>query len=207
MSIMTVAPIYAAGFHIYVRVDGLHVNGRALDLRALRGAVSLYAEDGTCAAVTPRACEMLSRSTAQPVSASDVRAVLVATRDVDVDAIEAAAASFASMLTEDHPTLTKADIVLIEREEGLRREHRGGPRANSGGPRPGAGRKRLPRLTADEATALLRELAPDARTPAEYARALGCRPERVREAREDGCTVATAEGWCGTRRLRRDAGG
>ena len=75
------------------------------------------------------------------------------------------------------------------------REHRGGPRANSGGSRRNAGRKRAPRLTADEAKALLRELAPDARTPAEVARALGCRPERVREARKVGCTVATAERW------------
>ena len=78
----------------------------------------------------------------------------------------------------------------------LRRlHHRGGPRANSGGPRPNAGRKRLPRLTADEATALLRELAPDARTAAEYARAVGCRPERVREALRAGCTVRRADEW------------
>lgn len=67
-----------------------------------------------------------------------------------------------------------------------------------GGPRPGSGRKpgkRDPRLTPSEASALLASLVPGAVTPSDYAHALGCRPERVREALRGGCTERRADGW------------
>jgi hypothetical protein len=67
-----------------------------------------------------------------------------------------------------------------------------------GGPRPGAGRRPDPHLTADEAAALLRELAPAAVTPSDYARAVRTRPERIREALRAGCTVRRAEQWRAT---------
>lgn len=80
----------------------------------------------------------------------------------------------------------------------VRREHRGGSRKghpNVGGTRDGSGRRPDPRITADDARALLASLVPGATTPADYARALGCRPERVREALRGGCTVRRADEW------------
>jgi len=42
---------------------------------------------------------------------------------------------------------------------------------------------------------MLSTLAPGAATPSEVARILGTRPERIREALRDGCTVRTANRW------------
>lgn len=72
---------------------------------------------------------------------------------------------------------------------------RGGVRKNSGGARPGAGRPADPRLTAAEAAALLEHLCPGASTPTERAQRLSTRPERIREALHDGCTVKRAATW------------
>ena len=72
---------------------------------------------------------------------------------------------------------------------------RGGPRANSGGARAGAGRPPDPRLTPAAVAALLRSLVPGDHSPSDYARALGTRPERVREALRDGCTERRAGKW------------
>lgn len=70
--------------------------------------------------------------------------------------------------------------------------------ARRGGARLGAGRKpgkRDPRLSPSDVALLLASLVPSAVTPSDYARALGCRPERVREALRDGCTVRRADEW------------
>ena len=72
---------------------------------------------------------------------------------------------------------------------------RGGPRANSGGPRVGSGRPPDPRLDAPAVALLLRSLVPAAVTPSDFARALGTRPERIREALRDGCTERRAGEW------------
>jgi hypothetical protein len=70
-----------------------------------------------------------------------------------------------------------------------------------GGARKGSGWKKGrprsvgPRLSRDEVRALLRSLVPLAVTPSDYARALGTRPERIREALRDGCTERRAGEW------------
>ena len=74
---------------------------------------------------------------------------------------------------------------------------KGGPRKNAGGKREGAGRKpgQDPRLSAAEVAALLDALCPGVESPADRARVLGTRPERIREALRDGCTERRAGQW------------